>query len=202
VIAMKKKFSPLTASAMLAATLAGCAENAPPQMQVIYVCPAGYYLATGNLCWPVAPPQAPPARYADASPSAADPPASQPAPPPAAGEPAWAHDLKTAGAGAAIGGVIGNQLAKRGAAEALAGGVGEVEAGAALGEAGAATVVTEGASAAAGAAEVLEGAELGELLLGIGELAIELLPFGISSHQSWHGIVRHPVYVVRRSSAL
>jgi hypothetical protein len=181
-----------------AVTLAGCAENAPPQMQVLYVCPAGYYLVEGNLCWPVAPP---PARYADTSPGYDDPPASQPAPPPPkASEPTWMHDLKTAGAGAAIGAIAGNQLAKRGAAEAVAGEVGGAEAGAALGEAGAgaATVATEDAVVGGG---FLEGAEVGEVLLGIGEIAIELLPFGISSHQSWHGIVRHPVYVVPKPRA-
>lgn len=190
---MNRKLGLLTASAALAVTLGGCAQDYPqPVAQVeYYYCSPGYYLASDYRCYSQAAP--PPASYADTSPTDDDPPASQPAPPPPkVSAPTWEHDLKTAGAGAAIGAVAGNQLAKRGAAGAAAGEVGGAEAGAgaAAGEAGAGVAVGEGA-VETGTDLLIERA-----LIGIGEVAIELLPLGISSHQSWRALVRHPVYVV------
>jgi hypothetical protein len=60
---MNRKFALLAASATLAVTLGGCAENAPPPMARVIHCPPGYYVTSdtfGPLCQArAAPPPAP-----------------------------------------------------------------------------------------------------------------------------------------------
>jgi hypothetical protein len=114
---MRRRFGKTAAALMGGVSLAlgGCATmKTGPVRQVLY-CQPGYYLASDALCWPVAQPST---GNNDVAAGNDDP--AIPTPPPEPHGWHWGHDITTAGGGAVIGALAGNQFAQRRAAGELA----------------------------------------------------------------------------------